>query len=336
MKLLSIIIPVYNVEKFLPRCLDSLLRQGMADGEWEVICVNDGSIDDSGRILAEYEQKHPNVFKVVTQDNKGSGPARDAGLRLAQGEYVGFLDADDYVVDGAYSYLYNNYCTAKPDMLSFNYRIVTTDGLTLADPDATPEGNVFFEGDGTEVYNRQNFDFLWTKFYRRAFLLERRVFCRPLIYFQDEMFNFDVFLGHPHLVMTDCSVVRYEQGNVHSSMHTVDRKRVLRQLDSLLLLLGLMNDYIAGGGTTQVTAAQRVIYNVLNHFYKKTFVIRLSLTEWRMFMRRLKKVPYHKMMLGEGKMQKLMDMSKNMLSDTYLSYLIIRYLHLHVVLRIIS
>ena len=150
---LSVIVPVYNVEKYLPRCLDSLLRQGMTDGEWEVICVNDGSIDNSDRILVKYEQEHPNVFKVVTQNNKGSGPARDVGLRLAQGEYVGFLDADDYVVDGAYRYLFEHFCGSKPDMLAFTHRIVKTDGVTLADPYAKPDGKVIFEGDGTEHRN---------------------------------------------------------------------------------------------------------------------------------------------------------------------------------------
>ena len=62
---LSVIVPVYNVEKFLPRCLDSLLRQGMEVGEWEVICVNDGSPDNCAAILAEYEKKYPDIFKVI-------------------------------------------------------------------------------------------------------------------------------------------------------------------------------------------------------------------------------------------------------------------------------
>ena len=276
--------PVYKVEKYLPRCLDSLLRQGMEVGELEVICVNDGSPDNSAAILAEYEAKYPDIFKVITQENLGSGPARDASVWAAQGEYIAFLDADDYVIDGAYRYLYDHFCGTKPDMLSFNYRAVTTDGTSLADPDAKPDGQVFFEGNGEDVYNRQNIDFLWTKFYRRAFLIERQVHFRPLIYFQDELFNFDVFQGCPHLVMTNCNVVRYEHGNVNSSMRTVNRERVFRRLDSLLDFHELMNTYIKEGNTLLAPAAQRVIYNILNHFYKKTFAVRLSLKEWKKYM----------------------------------------------------
>ena len=68
---LSVIVPVYNVEKFLPRCLDSLLRQGMEVGEYEIICVNDGSPDGCGKILADYERKHPDLINVITQKNGG-------------------------------------------------------------------------------------------------------------------------------------------------------------------------------------------------------------------------------------------------------------------------
>ena len=64
---LSVIVPIYNVEKFLPRCLDSLLRQGLSASEFEVICVNDGSPDNCAQILADYEKKHPDIFRVITQ-----------------------------------------------------------------------------------------------------------------------------------------------------------------------------------------------------------------------------------------------------------------------------
>ena len=102
---LSVIVPVYNVEKFLPRCLDSLLRQGMEVGEYEVICVNDGSPDNSAQILANYQAKHPDIFRVVTQENQGLGGARNTGTALARGEYVAYVDSDDYLIDGAYRYL---------------------------------------------------------------------------------------------------------------------------------------------------------------------------------------------------------------------------------------
>ena len=117
---LSVIVPVFNAEAYLPRCLDSLLKQGMKAEEWEVICVDDGSTDRSPRILAEYAHLHPTVFRVVRQERRGPGIARNSGLDVAQGEYVTFADADDYVLAGGYRYLYDHYCAGRqPDVLAF-------------------------------------------------------------------------------------------------------------------------------------------------------------------------------------------------------------------------
>ena len=93
MSKISVIIPVYNIEKYLPECLDSLLNQTFRD--FEIICVNDGSKDDSLKILETYAQKDSRI-RVITKENGGSGSARNRGLAEAQGEYIQFVDGDDY------------------------------------------------------------------------------------------------------------------------------------------------------------------------------------------------------------------------------------------------
>ena len=89
---ISVIIPVYNAEKYLAECLDSVLTQTFED--WEALCINDGSSDKSAQILSVYAQKD-NRIKVITQENKGPPTTRNVGLKQAKGEYVCFLDADD-------------------------------------------------------------------------------------------------------------------------------------------------------------------------------------------------------------------------------------------------
>ncbi len=90
----SVIIPVYNVEKYLARCLDSVL--GQTHRELEVICVNDGSPDGSAAILAGYAARDPRV-RVLTQENRGQAAARNRGLEIAAGEWVTFVDSDDWI-----------------------------------------------------------------------------------------------------------------------------------------------------------------------------------------------------------------------------------------------
>lgn len=90
----SFIVPVYNTSKYLKRCLDSILKQSFKD--YEIIIVNDGSTDDSFKIISKYEKKNDNV-KVITQKNQGLSMARNNGVKKATGEYLIFIDSDDYV-----------------------------------------------------------------------------------------------------------------------------------------------------------------------------------------------------------------------------------------------
>ncbi|MCM1338656.1 MAG: glycosyltransferase [Muribaculaceae bacterium] len=101
---ISIIIPVYNAEKFLRRCLDSLINQTLKD--IEIICVNDSSTDNSLAILNEYAQID-NRIVVISQENSGPSEARNRGLDIAKGEYIGFVDSDDWVSLDYFENLYN-------------------------------------------------------------------------------------------------------------------------------------------------------------------------------------------------------------------------------------
>lgn len=119
---LSIIIPVYNVEKYIERCMETVLPQ--LTEHMELIIVDDGSTDDSGNVCDRYQKAYP-ALKVIHQENKGLGEARNTGLCQARGEYIMFLDSDDYVENDAFiqllTYVENNIC----DICYFgHYRVV--------------------------------------------------------------------------------------------------------------------------------------------------------------------------------------------------------------------
>jgi len=104
----SVILPVYNSAEYLPGCLDCLQNQTLQ--ELEIICINDGSTDDSFSVLQE-RAKNDSRIVILNQDNQGAGPARNAGIRAAKGEYIAFLDSDDYYPDA--DTLQVMYSTAK-------------------------------------------------------------------------------------------------------------------------------------------------------------------------------------------------------------------------------
>jgi glycosyltransferase involved in cell wall biosynthesis len=102
---ISIIVPIYNVENYLYKCINSILTQTFTD--FELILVNDGSPDNCGEICNEYAMRDPRI-KVIHKENKGLSSARNAGIRSATGKYIGFIDSDDYIGNNMYEILYEN------------------------------------------------------------------------------------------------------------------------------------------------------------------------------------------------------------------------------------
>lgn len=111
----SVIVPVYNAENFLEECMDSIVNQTLK--EMEIICIDDGSSDDSLNILKNYSKMDSRVI-ILNQKNRGPGAARNKALNVARGEYVAFVDADDWIEEDALRYLYEN--SNDADMLLFN------------------------------------------------------------------------------------------------------------------------------------------------------------------------------------------------------------------------
>ena len=115
----SIIVPVYNVEKYLNRCIQSLLNQTLKD--IEIIMVDDGSPDRCPQMCDNYAKKD-NRIKVIHKQNAGLGYARNSGLEIATGEYIAFVDSDDFVNSQMYETLYNNAVSTKADVVYSGFR----------------------------------------------------------------------------------------------------------------------------------------------------------------------------------------------------------------------
>lgn len=114
----SIIVPVYNMERYLKRCLNSLLAQTLSD--IEIIAVNDGSTDGTENILQEYLQKNSRI-KVISQKNSGVSSARNEGIKAAQGDFIGFVDPDDWVNEKMYETMYTEAVEGKTDIVMCSY-----------------------------------------------------------------------------------------------------------------------------------------------------------------------------------------------------------------------
>ncbi len=115
----SVVVPIYNVEKYIKKCLDSLVNQTLQ--EIQIILVNDGSTDESGNIAKEYASKYTNKIIYLEKENGGLSDARNFGMRYTEGEYIAFLDSDDYVENTMYEEMYNKALQENSDYVECDF-----------------------------------------------------------------------------------------------------------------------------------------------------------------------------------------------------------------------
>ena len=122
MKKISIIIPIYNVEKYIRSCLESLFQQDLDESDFEVILINDGSKDNSMERISDIIKAHQNII-TINQKNKGLSIARNIGLKKASGEYILFVDSDDLLISHRLKRLVQEAITSKADMIIADYAV---------------------------------------------------------------------------------------------------------------------------------------------------------------------------------------------------------------------
>ena len=162
--LISIIVPVYNVEKYLPRCIDSILMQTYSN--FEVILVNDGSEDGSGQICDEYAAKDSRI-KVIHQSNAGVAAARNVALRSASGDYLGFVDSDDYISSDMCEKVMKLFNQYDVDVVTFDCCRVAEDGKELGRTETLDEGILSQENALAELMRGHMNNYMWNKVFKR-------------------------------------------------------------------------------------------------------------------------------------------------------------------------
>ena len=183
----SVVIPVYNAEKFLRACLDSATGQTLR--ETEILCIDDGSTDNSAAVVAQYMEIDPRI-RLIRQENSGSGAARNRGIRAAQGKYIAFLDADDYYPEAeTLEKLYRAAVQHDVRICGGSFSVVWPDGKVVTRFDSERYWGYTFEKDGLWEYRDYQFDFGYHRFlYRRDFLLKNRLFFPDYLRYQDPPF----------------------------------------------------------------------------------------------------------------------------------------------------
>ena len=209
----SVIIPIYNVEKYLKKCLESVANQTLQD--IEIICVNDGSTDGSFDILKNFSQKDPR-FVIINKQNEGVSVARNVGLKKVTSPYLMFLDADDYLTPNACEALYNKIKTTKSDIVNFK-------GYEISD-ECIKET---YYNPSLEKFEKSNdlndllpvLTYCWNKIYKTTFLKNSKVaFPKGIKTAEDGVFSLLLHFKKPkYSNFLDVPLIYYRRNNINSA-----------------------------------------------------------------------------------------------------------------------
>lgn len=231
----SVIIPVYNVENYLPRCIDSLLAQNYAD--LEILLIDNGSEDQSGQICEDYANQFANIAAYHIP-NKGVGSARNFGLTKSKGEFIYFVDADDYLVGNLFSDV-ESQLDSQLDLLVFSYynsieknlSEITRSAKIL--PAEGKKDKSDFIGLFQELWLTDMMYTVWNKIYRREFLEEHQIVFESYELGEDVRFNLNVYQHVNAVFFVKSAYYVYISGRVDSAMGQYHPNRMKYQLEEL-------------------------------------------------------------------------------------------------------
>ncbi len=246
---LSIIIPVYNVENYLSRCLESILNQTFND--FEIICVNDGSTDNSPAVLQKFKSNDERII-IIDKKNEGSGVARNAGLSIAKGDYVYFVDGDDWIEENSLDKIILKAAELNTDILIFGglsyYNNKGKNGGYSADKLPKQYLNKVFS---SKDIKKDIFKFpstAWTKLYRREFLLKNNIKFQDIKVGQDQLPFFHSMIKAERIALLPENIYCYRKNRKGSAM-TVKKKKsfspiyVFYGIEDMLKSENLLDDY---------------------------------------------------------------------------------------------
>lgn len=225
---ISVIIPVYNVEKYLERCLDSVIANSYEN--LEIICINDGSTDNSYKILQEYAEKDARIC-LISKKNGGVSSARNAGLKVSTGEYITFVDSDDWVHKEYFMYLFQVITTAEADIAVCGHRGTTS----YVEDEIIEKRQLQYRSLGIEEFFHSNSikRVPWGKIYKKT-LIKDMQFTENVSLAEDLLFNIEVVCSNPAIkIAVFDEKLYYYYERQESAVHLLSAEFMLPAVRSL-------------------------------------------------------------------------------------------------------
>ena len=297
-KILSVIIPVYKVEKYINKCLDSLLLpQGQLD-LLDVVIINDGTPDRSAEMAREYEKRYPGIYRVIDQENRGHGGAWNHGTKLAIGKYLFYLDSDDWFDTAQFSLLVNYLQECDTDMIlmdrtkyyAYENREEVVE-LNNMEPDKVHDANTY---DWLHCGNGPNITYAHNTVYRTSMMQKYLpVFCEHVMY-DDVILQVMPIMVADSFVYTKLNVYHYLIGRPGQSFDPAVRARHADNVTTVLKqVMEFISEYrdVPPAGSTRQAWTEDLYSSFPTHHYRELSVFkygiaREKLAAWDAYIRK--------------------------------------------------
>ena len=268
--LISIIIPVYKVEKYLPRCIESVLNQTYKN--FELILVDDGSPDNSGKICDEYALRD-NRIKVIHKENGGVSSARNTGIDAASGEYINFIDSDDWVPENSLEILINAILSNDADLSVGGYELrqIKAKKISLPDNILSFSENLPIDAKNLKILDWGHFHSCWCKLFKRDIVLRHNLrFDLDIKLGEDCLFVRNYLFYVRKIVTLSQNVYYYNLLNEYSATKKSFTNMGRWSVDGINSFINLLNKFSIENGNKDLLIAELVFRRLNFCFYKHT------------------------------------------------------------------
>ena len=217
MKYISFVVPCYNSEEYMEKCIDSLL---IGKDDVEIIIIDDGSKDNTGKIADKYQKKYPKIVKVIHQENGGHGEGINAGLKHATGKYFKVVDSDDWLDEEAYKKLLKEIKHIDTDLVVCNYVYTYTDGRsdhTISFANVYEEGKVL-TWDDIHKFKVTQYPSLHSMMYKKSVLDKSNIDLPKHVFYEDNLFIYLPLINTKTILYLDLDLYRYYIGRADQSV----------------------------------------------------------------------------------------------------------------------
>ena len=270
---LSIIVPIYNVEKYVRACIESIYRQGLDEDRFEVILVNDGTKDKSMEVIADIIQQHKNIT-VINQENQGLSMARNNGMAIAKGEYLLMPDSDDLLIENSVEPLLEKALETKADMVVADFVEMNDEGIKQHDHFQILQGNdkpVFAVKTGEELLFERVV--VWRTLYRKDFISDNHISFYPGITFEDNPFTLKCYIKAKLCIRANWFLNIYRIGNATISSPLMFNKKKAHDLSIAIREAWKLN-YMEGLSPLIKKKLNDALYMIFKTFlYKIIYII---------------------------------------------------------------